>query len=89
MDEDLADLRWHYTGAYVIQHAAPDVWIAQRTDNNGTLRASTPDAATSVTMPGHGHITILACPVLGGLPGPVTGTVGSFASARKRHAPLA
>jgi hypothetical protein len=37
-------LRWHYTGAYVIQHAAPDVWIAQRTDNNGTLRASTPDA---------------------------------------------
>ena len=40
MDEDLADLRWHYTGAYVIQHAAPDVWTAQRTDNNGTLRAS-------------------------------------------------
>ena len=44
MDEDLAYLRWHYSGAYVVNHPAPDVWIAQRTDDdNATLRASTPD----------------------------------------------
>jgi hypothetical protein len=44
MDEDLADLRWHYSGAYVINHPAPDVWIAQRTDDNTTLHAETPNA---------------------------------------------
>jgi hypothetical protein len=43
MDEDLADLRWHYSGAYVINHPAPDVWVAQRTDDSTTLRAGTPD----------------------------------------------
>lgn len=43
MDEDLAYLRWHYSGAYVIQHPAPDVWLAQRTDDNTTLTAETPD----------------------------------------------
>jgi hypothetical protein len=36
-------MRWAYSEAYVVNHPAPDVWIAQRTDDNTTLRASTPD----------------------------------------------
>jgi len=43
MDEDLAYLRWHYCGAYVVNHPAPDVWIAQRTNDRRVLRAETPD----------------------------------------------
>ena len=42
MDSDLQELRWHYGGAYRIDHVAPDVWVAQRTDDNTTLTAETP-----------------------------------------------
>ena len=43
MDSDLADLRWHYHGAYVVSHPEPDLWLAQRTDDHTTLKAGTPD----------------------------------------------
>jgi hypothetical protein len=43
MSQDhLQELRWHYGGAYRIDHVAPDVWVAQRTDDSTTLRAGTP-----------------------------------------------
>ena len=43
MDEwSLADLIWHWGGAYVISHPGPDAWLAQRRDNRDTIRASTP-----------------------------------------------
>jgi hypothetical protein len=41
---DLADLRWHWGGAYRISYPAPGVWIAQRRNSKGTLRAATPEA---------------------------------------------
>jgi hypothetical protein len=42
-DEPLADLRFHWGGAYLIEHLGPDVWVAQRRDKSrGTLGAKTP-----------------------------------------------
>jgi len=41
-DDPLGALRWHWGGAYVICHPAPDTWIAQRRDTDETLRATTP-----------------------------------------------
>ena len=35
----LASLRWHWSGAYLICHPAPHVWVAQRRDTHETLRA--------------------------------------------------
>jgi hypothetical protein len=55
MDEDLADLRWHYSGAYVITHPAPDVWLAQRCDDDTTLRADTPDALRDLIRVDYGQ----------------------------------
>jgi len=37
------DLRFHWGGAYLIEHLGPDVWVAQRRDKSwGTLGAKTP-----------------------------------------------
>ena len=38
----LNDLRHHWGSAYLIEHAEPDVWLAQRKDNRETLRADGP-----------------------------------------------
>ncbi len=38
--DDLADLRFHWGSAYLIEHPEPDVWIAVRRDDHGTLRAA-------------------------------------------------
>jgi hypothetical protein len=54
-DPDLASLRWHYSGAYVVNHPAADVWIAQRTDDNTTLRASTPDGLLDLIRVDYGE----------------------------------
>ena len=40
--DPLSDLRWHWGGAYLIEHPAPDEWTAQRRDGRGTLRADGP-----------------------------------------------
>jgi hypothetical protein len=40
---DLADLRWHYHGAYVI-NGGDNVWVATRTDNGRSLFADTAEA---------------------------------------------
>jgi hypothetical protein len=37
--EDLAELRWHWGGAYVI-NGSDGVWIATRTDNGTTVFAT-------------------------------------------------
>jgi hypothetical protein len=39
---DLADLQWHWGGAYLITGAARH-WLAQRRDNGRLLTASGPD----------------------------------------------
>jgi hypothetical protein len=35
-------LRWHWDTAYKISYFEPDTWVAQRRDNNETLRADNP-----------------------------------------------
>jgi hypothetical protein len=39
--DELEALRWHWD-CYRISHPAPDVWLAQRTDDSTMLRAETP-----------------------------------------------
>ncbi len=39
-DDDLAELRWHWGSAYLIDRPGPDVWLAQRRDDRTTLRAT-------------------------------------------------
>ncbi len=41
-EEQLDDLRWHWGEAYKISYFEPDVWLAQRRDNNETLRSDSP-----------------------------------------------
>jgi len=36
---DLEDLRWHWGEAYMIECYGLGVWVAQRRDGRGTLRA--------------------------------------------------
>ena len=38
----LDSLRWHYGEAYKISYFEPDTWLAQRRDNNETLRSDSP-----------------------------------------------
>jgi hypothetical protein len=38
----LADLKHHWSTAYMLWHPEPDRWVAQRRDNDETLVASTP-----------------------------------------------
>jgi hypothetical protein len=38
----LDELRWHWSGAYLISFFEPDNWTAQRRDNRETLRADNP-----------------------------------------------
>jgi len=35
-------LRWHWNSAYKISYFEPDTWLAQRRDNNETLRSDSP-----------------------------------------------
>ena len=41
-NDPLDALRWHWGEAYIISHAKPDVWMAQRRDTGETLRDVTP-----------------------------------------------
>ena len=41
-EEPLDSLRWHWDTAYKISYFEPDAWVAQRRDNNETLRADGP-----------------------------------------------
>jgi hypothetical protein len=41
-ESPLADLRWHWGSAYLITRPEPGIWIAQRRDSSGTLRAADP-----------------------------------------------
>lgn len=43
MMDDLADLRHHWGGAYVIDHPAPGCWQAVRRDGKGTICADNPE----------------------------------------------
>jgi len=43
MDSDLQDLQHHWGSAYMITKPEPDVWLAVRRDDHGTLRAGKPD----------------------------------------------
>jgi hypothetical protein len=38
--EPLAELRHHWSGAYLITRPEPDVWLAQRRDDRTVLRAT-------------------------------------------------
>ena len=37
--DDLAEMRWHWGSAYIIEHPGPDLWLAQRRDDRAVLRA--------------------------------------------------
>lgn len=41
-EQELADLRHHWGGAYLIQCLGPGVWVAQRRDSRKTLGADSP-----------------------------------------------
>jgi hypothetical protein len=41
-DAALDSLTWHWGGAYLISHPAPDTWLAVRRDDRETLRAGMP-----------------------------------------------
>jgi hypothetical protein len=43
IDAQLADLRHHWGGAYVINCHAPERWIAERRDGKGIIRAEDAD----------------------------------------------
>lgn len=40
--DPLAALIWHWGSAYIISNPEPDVWLAIRRDDHGTLRDTTP-----------------------------------------------
>jgi hypothetical protein len=57
-EEALDALRWHWGDAYSISAAEPDVWVAQRRDNRGTIRADSPAGLRDRILADY-----LACPV--------------------------
>jgi hypothetical protein len=42
MASSLSELQYHWGEAYIIARPEPDVWIAERRDTHGTLRAGSP-----------------------------------------------
>jgi hypothetical protein len=46
----LADLRWHWSGAYRIEHPRPDRWTARRLDDGQALVAATPGQLRDLIM---------------------------------------
>ena len=38
-EQDLEELQWHWSSAYVIARTGPGVWLAQRRDDRAVLRA--------------------------------------------------
>jgi len=46
--DDLAELRWHWGSAYVIEHPRRNLWTAQRRDDRAVLRADGPERLLSL-----------------------------------------
>jgi hypothetical protein len=42
-DNELAELRWHWSSAYAITHPRLRTWLAERRDTHEVLRAATAD----------------------------------------------
>ena len=62
MDSDwadaLADLRWHWSSAYVIECYGLGSWVAQRRDGKGTIRADDPELLRDMIAADYGSYPV-------------------------------